>query len=658
MEFIHPDDRNFVIEHHMKRMSGENLPSMYAFRAVDACGSVRWMEINTVVITWEGQPAILCFAGDVTERRKAEEALRLSEEKYRTLVETMNEGFGSVDSSYRWTYVNQKLADMFGYTPDEMMGRSIIEIIPEDYHELMADQMALRRQGISDRYEMVWVGRGGKRVITLVSPMGVFDSGGRYAGAFATITDITEIKRIDAALRESEERFRLLAEYAPIGISLMRSDRTFEYFNPSFNKIFGYKPGDLPDKQTWFEKAYPDPVYREKVMKAWVLDYVEMHEKGALRNRTFRVCCSDGVEKHIQFRGSILENGKHLLTYEDVTELVRAGDALRESEKKYREFVEFLPQSVFEFGCNKIFTFANHHALKTFGYSESDFMEGVNVLDLIAPHERLRAAENIEMVFRGDKRGATEYTVMRKNGSFFPVVVYSTPIVADGEPRGIRGIIIDVTESKRVENALRQSEARFRTLIDSARDSIFIKDQRLTYTLANTAVASLLGKSVSDVVGKTDRELFVKEVDRHIRAVDLRVLNGEIVEEEHTLSIQGEPKIFHVIKTPMSDDGGHVIGLCGIARDVTDLRKMEEQLRDAQKMEAIGTLAGGIAHDFNNLLMAIQGYTSLLLLNLKPDHPHYEKLRKIEANVAGGPISPGSYWDSPKADDMKSHLWI
>lgn len=636
VEFIHPDDRELVMEYHVKRIHGEELPSVYTFRVIDKNGSVRWMEINTVVITWEGRPAILCFASDITERRRAEEELRLSEEKHRTLVETMNEGFGSADENYRLNYVNQKFADMFGYRKTEMIGHSIKEFIAADYQDAMADQMARRKKGESERYEMVWTGKGGKRVITLMSPMGVYDSDGRLKGSFSTITDITDIKRIEAALRESEERFRLLAEYAPIGISLMKPDGTFEYFNPSFITIFGYELGDLPDKQTWFEKAYPDPVYRKKVVKTWTLDYVQACEKGALRNRTFRVCCKDGVEKYIHLRGCILENDKHLLTYEDVTELVRAEEALRESEKKYREFVEFLPQSVFEFDCNKVFTFANRHALETFGYSESDFMAGVNVLDIIASHDRWRAARNIEMIMRGDKRGAAEYTALRKDGNSFPAVVYSTPIMIDGEPQGLRGIIVDITESKKAENALRQSESRFRTLIESAQDAIFIKDRTLHYTLVNPAMARLFDKDASDITGKNDSALFGDEDKQHIRSIDLRVLNGEIVEKEHTVNIQGELKTFHFVKTPMCDDEGCVIGICGIARDVTDLRKMEDQLRDAQKMEAIGTLAGGIAHDFNNILMAIQGYASLLLLNLKADHPHFEKLKKIEANVDSG----------------------
>jgi C4-dicarboxylate-specific signal transduction histidine kinase len=113
----------------------------------------------------------------------------------------------------------------------------------------------------------------------------------------------------------------------------------------------------------------------------------------------------------------------------------------------------------------------------------------------------------------------------------------------------------------------------------------------------------------------------------------MKVLSGETIEQEHTVSIGGNGRTFRVIKTPLRDGEGQIVDLCGIARDMTEFRKMENQFRDVQKMEAIGTLAGGIAHDFNNILMAIQGYTSLLLFNLDAGHPHYEKLKKIETKV-------------------------
>ncbi|MBN2687008.1 MAG: PAS domain S-box protein, partial [Deltaproteobacteria bacterium] len=634
-DFIPADEFKRIMEYHeLRKIDPSAPPRRYEFRFINRVGAERYAYITVAHIPETGM-TIASFI-DITEKKHMEEALRQSEEKHRNLVETMNEGFGSTDENHCLTYANQKFADMLGYTKAEILGRSLKEFIPADYQDAIEDQIARRKNGEAERYEMVWTDKKGNRVMTLVSPMGLFDFHSRFIGTFSTITDITDMKRIEGALRDSEETFRLLAEYAPIGISLMRPDRTFEYFNPPFVEIFGYDIGDLPDKQTWFEKAYPDPLYREQVAGRWTQDYINVNDKGSLRNRRFTVRCKGGVEKHIHFRGSILGNGKHLMTYEDVTELVKAEEALRESERMYREFVEFLPQSMFEFNLDGIFTFANKHALETFGFSKDDLADGVSVFDLMPPHERSRAAETIEKILQRDHRGAMEYTAVRKDGTAFPVMVYSAPLVTDGRLRGIRGIIVDITELKQAEHALRESETRFRTLIESARDSIFIKDRTLRYALVNPALARLLKGTVSELTGKSDEDFFDDEMVSVIRDEDMKVLSGETIEEEHVMFMRGDARTFHVIKTPMRDNEGHIIGLCGIARDVTELRKMENHFRDAQKMEAIGTLAGGIAHDFNNILMAIQGYTSLLLLNLGADHPHYEKLKKIETNVESG----------------------
>jgi len=225
---------------------------------------------------------------------------------------------------------------------------------------------------------------------------------------------------------------------------------------------------------------------------------------------------------------------------------------------------------------------------------------------------------------------------VRKDGSTFPAIIYATQRRKENNSNGLRGIVVDITDRKYMEEALMKSEAHFRAVIESARDSVFIKDGDLKYTLANPAMKHLFDIPVSEIIGKKDKDLFDENSLDHIRAVDMRVLNGETVEEDHVTSISGEQKTYHIIKTPMHDDADNIIGLCGIARDVTETQKMENQLLQSQKIEAIGTLAGGIAHDFNNLLMGIQGNTSLMLLDLDLEHPHYEKLKNIETQIRSG----------------------
>ena len=135
----------------------------------------------------------------------------------------------------------------------------------------------------------------------------------------------------------------------------------------------------------------------------------------------------------------------------------------------------------------------------------------------------------------------------------------------------------ELVQRKQAEDALRVSEERFRTIFETAEDSIFIKDSSLRYTMANPAMERLFGMHVSQIIGKTDSELFGEEAAEHIQDADTRVLNGEILREEHTKPINEVATTFNVVKVPIRDADGNIIGLCGIARDVTDRKKAETE---------------------------------------------------------------------------------
>jgi two-component system cell cycle sensor histidine kinase/response regulator CckA len=141
----------------------------------------------------------------------------------------------------------------------------------------------------------------------------------------------------------------------------------------------------------------------------------------------------------------------------------------------------------------------------------------------------------------------------------------------------------DIQERHLAEKALRESEERFRAIFDTAQDSIFIKNRSLRYIQANAAMGRLFDCPVADLIGKSDEDLFGEEAAAHIRESDRRVLNGEVVKEVHTKPVQGVLITFHVVKVPLHDDTGEVVGLCGIARDITDLKRAEEALRESEK---------------------------------------------------------------------------
>jgi two-component system cell cycle sensor histidine kinase/response regulator CckA len=139
----------------------------------------------------------------------------------------------------------------------------------------------------------------------------------------------------------------------------------------------------------------------------------------------------------------------------------RAEDALRESEKRFREMAELTPQTIFETDSTGRLSFANRKAFDSFGYSQEDFDHGINSLNMLAPEERQRAAENIFKIMGGEEIGLNEYTAMRKDGSNFPIMIHSAPIVRNGKTLGLRGFIVDITDRKKTEEERLRLETQF-----------------------------------------------------------------------------------------------------------------------------------------------------------------------------------------------------
>jgi two-component system, cell cycle sensor histidine kinase and response regulator CckA len=185
-------------------------------------------------------------------------------------------------------------------------------------------------------------------------------------------------------------------------------------------------------------------------------------------------------------------------------------------------------------------------------------------------------------------------------------------------------------------DALKKEGATFRSLFETSREAMFIKDPNLKYTVVNPAMESLFGLEGAEWVGKTDVDLFGKETAKLMEEFDHRTLGGKIAKKDQVIPVKGVQTTFHLTRLPLRDESGNVTGLWGTARDMTETKRLERQFQAAQRMESVGTLAGGIAHNFNNLLMGILGTVSLLLMDMDPGDAKYRKLKKVEEYVRNG----------------------
>src|SRR5262249_21201881 len=252
---------------------------------------------------------------------------------------------------------------------------------------------------------------------------------------------------------------------------------------------------------------------------------------------------------------------------------------------------------------------------------------------LVTPHEWPALHERTAACLRGEKLSVSPgWQGIRKDGSLIWIQATASRIVWEGKP-AICGFLIDVTESRRTEEAVGASEAKYRTLIENLSQSVFLKDKELRFVAANEPFCRSFGRTAQELIGRDDYFLFPRHLADKYRADDRRVLEERrrVEVEEQTL-MHGKMRTVQTVKTPVLDVDGQPIGVLGIFWDITEQRNLEAQLRQAHKMEAVGQLAGGIAHDFNNLLTGILGNLALALSDLPEIHPCRDLL--VNAEVA------------------------
>jgi len=437
-----------------------------------------------------------------------------------------------------------------------------------------------------------------------------------------------ELKQVQELLQKERETFFPILHKAPYGIALIGNDEKFIYINPAFTNITGYTLEDIFAGRDWFHRASPFPEYRQEIINSWKRDVIQ---EGV--EKIFSIVCKNGEIREIEFKPTLLDDGRIVMILSDITERKQAEVALRESEKKYKELCELLPQVVFETDGRGHLTFANRSAFEIFGYTQEDFNKGINVFQMIVSESQDRAKENFNRILRqGESRG-NEYPLLRKDGNIFYGIIYSTPVIREDKPVGVRGIIMDITDRKQAEESLRIKD----NAIESSINAIFFADLEGNLTYVNPSFIKLWGyEDEKEVLGKPILEFWQTKENAQKASKTLhesRSWMGELVAQRK----DGSTFDAQISANMVTDKAGKPICLMASFVDITGLKRaeeekafVEEQLRQSQKMEAIGRLAGGIAHDFNNLLTVIKGYSQLSLIELKEDVPLRGNIEEIK----------------------------
>ncbi len=341
-KITHPADRVSVIEHFQKELeeSGEQLHEhpYFDFRIITRQGEHRWIS-HVCQPVFGGNGEWLGRRGnnrDITEKKLAESALRASEEKYRGVVETMNEGLAIAGPDYLFSFVNQRLCEMLGYSPEEMIGHYILDFIHEDDKELMAPQMEKLAHGQGGSFELNWQAKDGRKIPTLTSPKAFMDSDGNFLGSLGVITDITSLKQAETALRESEERYRRVIETMSEGMAMSDAEYRFTFVNDRFCEMLGYSQEEMLGQYLIdFVNEDDRPKFRQKVI-----------ERKAVRAGPYELTWTskDGrvVYTIISPKGLFDNSGKFIGSFAvvtDITQLKQADQQLRAANELKTNFI-------------------------------------------------------------------------------------------------------------------------------------------------------------------------------------------------------------------------------------------------------------------------------------------------------------------------------
>jgi PAS domain S-box-containing protein len=588
-----------------------------------------------IAVTGLGLYALIHHSTSQIEQSKEE--ARSSEEKYRQLVENANSIIMRRNIAGNITFFNDFAQDYFGYDREEILGRNVIgTIVPEvdssgrNLKEMIEDIGKHPERYASNENENMR--RNGERVWTAWTNKPIRDEQGQVVEILCIGNDISERKRAEEVLA----RYELLAAHSrDIILFMQRDDGRILEANAAAVKAYGYSREELLT-MTVHQLRTPDSV----VMTAGQMD--EADTRGILFETVHRRRDGSTFPAEISSRGETIGGVRTLISIvRDITERKQAEEALRAHEEHLRLAMEATRQGWFDINVQTGEVSVSSEYVKIFGYEPADFRTSVREwLDAIHPQDHDAVVKTFQECLEvGDTR-TMEYRRQTKTGEWKWVRSIGRIVDFDSNQRPLRmaGTHTDISEHKRVEEALIESQERFRELAELLPETIFETDERQRLTFLNRNALDRFGYSLEDLEpGMSCFELFDRE-DRP-RAMENagRVMSGDKIGLSEYRALRRDGSSFPVIlhcSAKVRD--GKSVGLRGIVIDITETKKLEAQLRQAHKMEAVGTLAGGIAHDFNNLLQAVQGYAELLLMKIGKEEGECREIQEISRAAKRG----------------------
>ena len=534
--------------------------------------------------TRELEQANASLRREIEERRRAEEELSANEQRLRFASRATRDAMYDWDLGTGKSWRNRALQELF--VP---LGNATTDWWPEAIHPgdrtRIQESLELAFAGDDDRWSGEYRLRrvDGEYAFVMDRGFMVRDEAGRVVRMIGAMTDITDQKQIENDLRQSEERFHQLFEEAPLAYQSLDGRGCVIDANEAWLDLLGYARKEVVGR--WFGDllALPDQEQFGKRFSQFI-------KADSVRGVEFEMIRRDGSRIVVSIDGRVArdEHGRFKGTHcilQDITQRRQAEEALRQSQERYRSVVEDSPGMICRFAPDGTITFVNDAYCEYFGRGAADLV-GERFTSLIPEAEREAVLARVISLTPEASTLTHEHRVMGTEGDVrWQRWTNRALFDEQGWPIAFQSFGEDITEQKRAEEALRAQESLLRNIIEGTDDPVFVKDRQGRYALVNAAGAKEVGRTPEHIIGRLDAELFPPDLAGRLRSADQRILatgRGETYEEVFAQR-DGEGRTYLVAKYPRFDADGTVVGIIGVARDITERKQAQLEMERSHR---------------------------------------------------------------------------
>jgi PAS domain S-box-containing protein len=616
---------------HKDKQGNESIVEIYCFPLLNEAGNVEH---------------IVEVQHDITEQRRARKAIEQGEQRFKEFFENQPDYCYIISPEKTILDVNHVACKTLGYTRGQLVGKPLDIIYAPECHQKMNNVFTkwVKNRKIKDE-EMVIITRNGERRNVLLNANAVTDEQGNIVHSVSVQKDITDYKRAEKALANETTRHRVLIEQSRDGIVILDEDGAVYEANRQFAEMLGYSREEVNHLHVWdWDSNLPAEQVREMLR---TVDETGDHFETVHTRK-------DGTSFNVEIstNGAIYEGQKLIFCVcRDITQRKQAERALAESEEKYRMLVENSQDSIVVIDLKGNVLLANKATEELTGYTIEEGL-GMNVREITPKQYWIKSLRMLNKAKKGRRIPFFESMIQRKDGTLISVESGGQPIIVNGKITGIQIITRDISERKQAEQALRESEEKFRNLVEKANDGVcIIQDGIVEY--ANPMLAQLWRGAPEEIIGSSFKD-FIHEDD--IQTVAERYMNriaGEKVIETYDVRMhnkKGEIRYTELSSGLITYQGKPAV--MSIVRDITERIKTEAALRESEERhrilienaaQSIIVIEGGIVKFANSKTYELHGYTvdemnSMPLENLI--HPDDRELviERRNQRLKGSPI--------------------